>query len=62
MATLPTFETILLDIADGIATITLNRPDKMNAFTNGMMLDMIAALDHTDANDCLLYTSDAADE
>jgi enoyl-CoA hydratase/carnithine racemase len=40
-----------LDIADGIATITLNRPDKMNAFTNGMMLDMIAALDHTDAND-----------
>lgn len=51
LATLPTFETILLDIADGIATITLNRPDKMNSFTNGMMLDMIAALDHTDAND-----------
>jgi enoyl-CoA hydratase/carnithine racemase len=51
MAQTPTFDTILLDIADGIATITLNRPDKMNAFTNGMMLDMIAALDHTDAND-----------
>jgi enoyl-CoA hydratase/carnithine racemase len=51
VATLPAFETILLDIADGIATITLNRPDKMNSFTNGMMLDMIAALDHTDAND-----------
>ena len=45
------FEDILLDIADGIATITLNRPDKMNAFTGRMMYEIIEALDITDAND-----------
>jgi enoyl-CoA hydratase/carnithine racemase len=47
----PKFETILLDIEDGIATLTLNRPDKLNAFTGQMMSEMCAALDHTDAND-----------
>ena len=47
----PTFETILYDVADGIATITLNRPDKLNAFTGQMMADMIAAFDASDADD-----------
>lgn len=46
-----TFETVLLDIEDGIATITLNRPDRMNAFTGQMMVDLIAAFDETDADD-----------
>jgi enoyl-CoA hydratase/carnithine racemase len=45
------FETITLQRNDGIATITLNRPDRMNAFTGQMMLDMIAAFDITDADD-----------
>ena len=47
----PTFETLLYDVEDGIATITLNRPDKLNAFTSQMMADMIAAFDATDADD-----------
>ncbi len=47
----PTFETILYDVEDGIATITLNRPEKLNAFTTQMMSDMIAAFDLTDADD-----------
>ncbi|HZZ88922.1 MAG TPA: crotonase/enoyl-CoA hydratase family protein [Caulobacteraceae bacterium] len=47
----PTFETILYDVEDGIATITLNRPDKLNAFTTQMMSDMIAAFDLSDADD-----------
>jgi len=47
----PTFETLLYDLEDGVATITLNRPDRMNAFTQRMMTDMIAAFDHTDADD-----------
>ncbi|MBI5940808.1 MAG: crotonase/enoyl-CoA hydratase family protein [Caulobacterales bacterium] len=47
----PTFETILYDVEDGVATITMNRPDRMNAFTPRMMLDMIAAFDATDADD-----------
>ena len=48
---MPTFETILYDVDEGIATITLNRPDKLNAFTGQMMADMIKAFDLTDADD-----------
>jgi len=47
----PTFETILYDVEDRIATITLNRPDRLNAFTSKMMAEMIAAFDLTDADD-----------
>src|SRR4051812_20223500 len=32
------FETILYDVSDHIATVTLNRPDKLNSF-NQMMCD-----------------------
>ena len=46
-----TFDTIKLDIEDGIATLTLHRPEKMNAFTGLMMAEMIAAFDITDADD-----------
>ena len=42
---------ITLEIADGIATLTLNRPAKMNAYTGTMMAEMIAAFDRTDADD-----------
>ena len=48
---LPTFETLLYAIEDGIATRTLHRPDKLNAFTAQMMRDLIAAFDATDADD-----------
>ncbi len=48
-----TYETIKLDIDDGVATITLHRPDKMNAFTSRMMYEMIAAFDVTDADDAV---------
>lgn len=49
--TTPTFETITLEVEDGIATLTLNRPDKLNAFNTPMMKDLIAAFDATDADD-----------
>jgi enoyl-CoA hydratase/carnithine racemase len=49
----PVFETLLYDVADGVATITLNRPEKMNAFTPGMRDDLIAAFDATDADDAV---------
>ena len=45
------FQDITYDVSDGIATITLHRPDKMNAFTGRMMHDIISALDQTDADD-----------
>ncbi|MEL7452752.1 MAG: crotonase/enoyl-CoA hydratase family protein [Pseudomonadota bacterium] len=45
------FETIKLEISDGIATLTLHRPEKMNAFTGKMMYEVIEAFDITDARD-----------
>lgn len=45
------FQEILYSVDGPIATITLNRPDKMNAFTNRMLKEMIAAFDATDADD-----------
>ncbi|MDT0508824.1 crotonase/enoyl-CoA hydratase family protein [Novosphingobium sp. MMS21-SN21R] len=42
---------IRLEIADGIATLTLHRPEKMNAYTPTMMAEMIDAFDRTDADD-----------
>jgi enoyl-CoA hydratase/carnithine racemase len=39
--------------ADGIATITLNRPDKMNAYTRTMGHEIIAAMDDIDADDAV---------
>ena len=45
------FTQILYSVAEGIATITLHRPEKMNAFTGTMMLEMCAAFDLVDADD-----------
>lgn len=47
------FQTIALATADGIATITLNRPDKLNAFNARMRDELIAAFDATDADDAV---------
>lgn len=47
------FETLLYAVEDGVATITLNRPEKMNAFTTRMRDDLIAAFDATDADDAV---------
>ena len=45
------FTQILVDKADGIATITLNRPEKLNAFTRTMMDEIITAMDDIDTDD-----------
>ncbi|MBP0621673.1 crotonase/enoyl-CoA hydratase family protein [Cupriavidus consociatus] len=47
----PSFETLRYAVEDGVATITLHRPDQLNAFTAQMMQDLIAAFDATDADD-----------
>jgi enoyl-CoA hydratase/carnithine racemase len=47
------FREILLEVADGVATITLNRPEKLNAFTVTMLRELIEAFDATDADDAV---------
>ncbi|MEP2737011.1 MAG: crotonase/enoyl-CoA hydratase family protein [Erythrobacter sp.] len=42
---------VLVDKADGIATITLNRPEKMNAYTRTMQTEIVAAMDDIDGDD-----------
>jgi enoyl-CoA hydratase/carnithine racemase len=44
---------IIVTKADGIATITLNRPDKMNAYTRTMGQEIMAAMDDIDADDAV---------
>lgn len=38
-------------MTENIATITMNRPGKLNAFTDRMMSEMVDAFDQTDADD-----------
>jgi enoyl-CoA hydratase/carnithine racemase len=45
------FATIILAVSEGIATITLNRPERLNAFDARMMNELIAAFDRTDEDD-----------
>lgn len=45
------FSQVNYEVSEGIATITLNRPEKLNAFTNTMLHEIISAFDLSDAND-----------
>lgn len=45
------FENILYEVDDGILTVTLNRPEILNAFSGGMLRDLIKAFDASDADD-----------
>jgi len=44
------FETILFEISDGLARLTLNRPEKLNSFNVQMHLEIQAALDEVTSN------------
>ncbi len=45
------YEHISYDVADGVLTITLDRPEQLNAFTETMQRELIDACDRADADD-----------
>jgi enoyl-CoA hydratase/carnithine racemase len=45
------YSTISYEVADRIATITLDRPDRMNAYTDAMRAELCAVFDEVDADD-----------
>ena len=47
------FNTILCELAEGILTITLNRPDKLNAFNVEMMRELLEAFERADRDDAV---------
>lgn len=47
----PNFDTILYDLDDGVATVTLNRPKAMNAFNDQMIEDFARLWEHVRVTD-----------
>ena len=47
------YETIRYEVTQGIATITLSRPDKLNAFNATMMDEVLDVLDRVDTDDAV---------
>ncbi len=45
------YEEIRYEVAESVLTLTLHRPDKLNAFTARMMRELIDAFDRADADD-----------
>jgi enoyl-CoA hydratase/carnithine racemase len=45
------YETVETDLRDRILTVTLNRPDRLNAFNVPMLRDLLRVLDEADADD-----------
>jgi len=53
------FQTIIVDIRDDIATLTLNRPEALNALNAQLLSELLRALESADSNDkvrCIILT------
>ncbi len=48
---MPEFETLRYEIEDQVLTLTMNRPERLNAFNSRMQGEFLEALDHADADD-----------
>ena len=48
-----TFSEIRYDVEDGVCTVTLNRPDRLNAVTATMLRELGEAWDRADADDAV---------
>ena len=54
-------ETIQTELRDRVLTITLRRPERLNAFTQQMLEEILQALDRADADDAvrvILFTGE----
>src|ERR1700747_1351766 len=51
------YEQIKYEVSENILTITLNRPDKLNAFTATMQRELIDAFDKADSDDDIRATT-----
>jgi enoyl-CoA hydratase/carnithine racemase len=47
------FEQILYEVGDGLCTLTLNRPERLNAVTSRMIEELLEAFDRADADDAV---------
>ncbi len=47
------FETLRFDVADGVGTVTLARPDKLNALNTVMLEELLTVLEQADADDAV---------
>ncbi len=47
------FRELAYEVEEGVSTVTLNRPDKLNAVTSVMIDELITALDDADADDAV---------
>jgi enoyl-CoA hydratase/carnithine racemase len=47
------FETLRFEVADGVGTVTLHRPGKLNALNTVMLEELLAVLDQADADDAV---------
>jgi enoyl-CoA hydratase/carnithine racemase len=45
------FETLLYDVTDRVATVTLNRPDRLNAVNTTVIRELVEAFDQADGDD-----------
>ena len=46
-------KTVVTDLTEGIFTITLNRPERLNAWNDQMLAEMLEAFDYADAEDAV---------
>jgi enoyl-CoA hydratase len=57
---MPDFDTLLYQVSDGVATVTLDQPDNRNALSNELLSDLISAFEAArddDAVRCVVLTS-----
>lgn len=53
MTAAPTYENLLTELSDGVLTVTMNRPDKLNAFNPPLQNDMISMFTDANTNDAV---------